>query len=47
MDFKNIPLLLTSAINPLPNHTTLQNQDERINATIKSISNRIFFNFVK
>ena len=39
MDFKNIPLLLTSAINPVANHTTLQNQDERINATIKSIKN--------
>lgn len=38
MNFKNIPLLITSAINPVANYTNLKNQKERINATKKSIS---------
>ena len=37
MNFKNIPLLITSAINPVANYTNLKNQEERINATKKSI----------
>lgn len=38
MNFKNIPLLITSAINPVANYTNLKNQEERINATKKSIN---------